>query len=203
MYVPEPPDPGFPSPLALQRVVRCRPAEIEKTRDLVRPGPVSADLSSLHRLIRKPWGSEFRVYLDDLTKVWCLHIGPKHRASLHYHPHKHTELLCLEGTGMTPYSGVEYALEPGAVMQIEPSAYRIAACSRTGLRLNEVQIPQDQPGPGQALTQKRARTDNNPTSTGSPASCTFASPQSISPSDNAGTQRQLSLPVRAAPRHTP
>jgi len=148
MSLPDLPDPGFPSPLALQRVVRCLRADIEateKTRDLVRPGPLSGDSSYLDRLIHKPWGSEFRVYEDDLREVWYLHIRAAHRTSLHCHPHKLAALLCTEGKGtLSTCTGVQYSLEPGVVLQIEPGAYhRSAASSSNGLRLIEVETPKD------------------------------------------------------------
>jgi len=147
MQVPDPPDPAVPSPPALQRVVRCLPADVEataKTRDRVCSGPGSADLSYLDRLIRKPWGSEFRVYEDDLAEIWCLHIRPEHRTSLHCHPHKLAALLCLEGKGtLSTCSGVRYALEPGVVLQIEPGAYHRSTAASTGLTLVEVETPKD------------------------------------------------------------
>lgn len=145
--VPDVPDPASPSPPALQRVIRCLPADIEatqKTRDRARAGPGSADLSYLDRLIRKPWGSEFRLYEDDLAEVWSLRIRPEHRTSLHCHPHKVAAVLCLEGKGtLSTRSGVQYALEPGVVLQIEPGAYHRSAAGSTGLTLIEVETPKD------------------------------------------------------------
>jgi mannose-6-phosphate isomerase-like protein (cupin superfamily) len=148
MHVPDRPDPGFPPPSALQRVVRCLSADIEATenaRNRVRASPVNTDRSYLDRLIRKPWGSEFRVYEDGLTDIWSLHIKPMHRTSLHCHPNKLTALLCLEGTGtLSTCSGVAYALEPGVVLHIERGAYhRSTAGSGTSLRLIEVETPSD------------------------------------------------------------
>jgi mannose-6-phosphate isomerase-like protein (cupin superfamily) len=146
MSLPDIPESDFsPSP-ALQRVVRCLAADVAATEQAshrVAPPAGSGDLSYLDRLIRKPWGSEFRVYEDALTDVWCLHIGSRHRTSLHCHPRKLTAQLCLEGAGtLTTYGGVQYALEPGVVLRIQPGAYhRIAASSTTGLRLIEVETP--------------------------------------------------------------
>lgn len=142
------PDSDFPSPLALERVVRRLSADVEATernRDLVSAGPLRVDRSYLDRLIYKPWGSEFRVYEDNLSDIWFLHIRSQRRTSLHCHLHKRTAQLCLEGKGsLTTCSGVQYALEPGVVLQIEPGAYhRIAASSTTGLRLIEVETPKD------------------------------------------------------------
>jgi mannose-6-phosphate isomerase-like protein (cupin superfamily) len=147
VFTPHMPNPAFPA-LALQRVIRCLEADLEateKTRDLVRASPAGGDLSYLDRLIYKPWGAEFRVYEDYLTDIWLLHIRSKHRTSLHCHPHKHTALLCLEGKGtLSTCSGVQYALEPGVVLQIEPGAYhRLRANSKTGLGLIEVETPKD------------------------------------------------------------
>jgi mannose-6-phosphate isomerase-like protein (cupin superfamily) len=143
----EPPRPGLPAPLASQRVVRCLRADIEATEntlDLVRPAPATGDLSYLDTLIPKPWGSEFRVYEDALTEAWWLHIAPEHRTSLHCHPHKLTALLCLEGRGtLSTCTGVQYALEPGVVLQIEPGAYHRSTSSDKPLTLVEVETPKD------------------------------------------------------------
>jgi mannose-6-phosphate isomerase-like protein (cupin superfamily) len=143
----EPPRPGLPTPLAMQRVVRCLPADFDATQstlDLVRPGPASGDLSYLDRLIPKPWGSEFRVYEDALTEVWWLHIAPQHRTSLHCHPNKRSALLCLEGKGtLSTCTGVRYALEPGVVVHIERGAYHRSASSDGTLTLLEVETPKD------------------------------------------------------------
>jgi mannose-6-phosphate isomerase-like protein (cupin superfamily) len=143
----EPSRPGLRTPLALQRVVRCLAADIEATKntlDLVRRDPANGDLSYLDRLISKPWGSEFRVYEDALTEVWCLHITPEHRTSLHCHPRKWTALLCLEGVGtLSTCTGVRYALRPGVVLQIEPGAYHRSASSTEALTLIEIERPKD------------------------------------------------------------
>lgn len=148
MQAPDHPDSGVPPAVALQQVVRCLRADVEatqKTRDRDRDRPISTDRGHLDRLIRKPWGSEFRVYDDDLTDVWSLHIRPMHRTSLHCHPHKRTALLCLEGIGtLSTFSGAAYMLEPGVVLQIERGAYhRSTAGSGTSLRLVEVETPND------------------------------------------------------------
>jgi mannose-6-phosphate isomerase-like protein (cupin superfamily) len=143
----EPSRPRPPTPLAMQCVVRCLRADIEATEstfDLVRPGRVGGDLSYLDRLIPKPWGSEFRVYEDALMEVWWLHIAPRHRTSLHCHPHKRTALLCLEGTGtLSTCTGVQYALEPGVVVHIECGAYHRSASTDGPLTLIEVETPKD------------------------------------------------------------
>jgi mannose-6-phosphate isomerase-like protein (cupin superfamily) len=127
--------------------VRCLRADIEATEStlgLERPARAVGDLSYLDRLIPKPWGSEFRVYEDALAEVWWLHLAPRRRTSLHCHPHKLTALLCLEGTGtLSTCAGVQYALEPGVVAQIEPGAYHRAASVDSALTLVEIETPKD------------------------------------------------------------
>jgi hypothetical protein len=51
----------------------------------------------------------------------------------------------MEGMGtLSTCTGVQYAVKPGVVLQIEPGAYhRIAAGSSRGLRLLEVETPKD------------------------------------------------------------
>jgi mannose-6-phosphate isomerase-like protein (cupin superfamily) len=148
MAVPDVPHSDFSAPLAVQQMVRRLPADLEatrSTRDRVRASPGSEDLSYLDTLIPKPWGAEFRVYEDSLTDVWLLHVGAQHRTSLHCHPEKLTSQLCIEGKGtLTTITGVQYTLEPGVVLHIQPGAYhRIAATSTTGLRLVEIERPKN------------------------------------------------------------
>ena len=141
------PGPDVPSPLAVQRVIRCLTADVAATkraRGRVRPARTNGDLSYLDRLIHKPWGSEFRVYEDALMEVWCLHIAPERRTSLHCHPHKYTALLCLEGKGaLSTCTGVQYVLQPGVVLHIEPGAYHRSASLKGALTLVEVEMPKD------------------------------------------------------------
>jgi mannose-6-phosphate isomerase-like protein (cupin superfamily) len=146
MHCPDTPDSRFSPQLALQRVIRCLDADVEATRKLRgrgRAGPAKADLGYLDRLVRKPWGSEFRVYEDEFREVWCLYIGPGRRTSLHCHPSKRTAMLCLCGNGaLRTCTGVQYSLEPGVVLQIEPGAYhRLTA--KSAVRLVEVETPKD------------------------------------------------------------
>jgi mannose-6-phosphate isomerase-like protein (cupin superfamily) len=142
------PDSDVPPPPAWERVVRCPPADLETTRkaqkNAVLGGLRGRDLAYLDRLIVKPWGAEFRVYEDDLADVWYLHIKAGHRTSLHCHPHKRTALLGIAGKAtLSTRSGLQYALEPGVVLQIEPGAYHRISASSTGMRLVEVETPKD------------------------------------------------------------
>jgi len=142
------PDSDRHPPLTAERVVRCLAADTEATRRIggrAPAAPTQRGRGYLDRLIHKPWGSEFRVYEDDLADVWCLHIGAGHRTSLHCHLRKRTALLCLDGGGtLSTCSGARHALRPGVVLQIEPGAYhRTTADSAAGLRLVEVETPKD------------------------------------------------------------
>lgn len=142
------PDSDVPPPPAWERVIRCLPADLETTRKVqknsVLGGSRGRDLGYLDRLIVKPWGAEFRVYEDDLVDVWYLHIKAGHRTSLHCHPHKRTALLGIAGKAtLSTRSGLQYALTPGVVVQIESGAYHRISASSTGVRLIEVETPKD------------------------------------------------------------
>jgi len=144
----EVPDPDCSPLLVAKQVIRCLAADLDATRRAGARAPAAPTQSArdyLNRLIRKPWGSEFRVYEDDLADVWCLHIRAGYRTSLHCHLRKRTALLCLDGRGtLSTCSGVQHALHPGVVLQIEPGAYhRTTADARTALRLVEVETPKD------------------------------------------------------------
>ncbi|MGI9098263.1 MAG: cupin domain-containing protein [Solirubrobacteraceae bacterium] len=142
------PDPDRPPPPVAERVVRCLAVDLEATRRVgghASAGPAESGRGYLDRLIYKPWGSEFRVYEDDLADVWCLHVRAGHRTSLHCHLRKRTALLCLDGRGtLSTLGGVQHALRPGVVLHIEPGAYhRTTADARSNLRLVEIETPKD------------------------------------------------------------
>jgi quercetin dioxygenase-like cupin family protein len=142
------PDSDVPPPPAWERVIRCLPADLATTREAQKNSMLGSsrgrDLGYLDRLIAKPWGAEFRVYEDDLLDVWYLHIKAGHRTSLHCHPHKRTALLGIAGKAtLSTRSGLQYALKPGVVVQIEPGAYHRISAASTGVRLIEVETPKD------------------------------------------------------------
>jgi mannose-6-phosphate isomerase-like protein (cupin superfamily) len=120
---------------AIMRLLQHTPVKRE------RPG--SRSDAYLDQLIRKPWGSELRVYDDALLDVWMLSLEPGTRTSLHCHPRKDTVLLCLDGVGATRTGpGRWMPVTAGSVVYIEQgAAHRTSATTR--LTLVEVETPRD------------------------------------------------------------
>lgn len=50
-----------------------------------------------NQVIKKPWGHEYRIYLNHSIEIWKLSINPFSSTSLHAHPHKDTILLLVHG----------------------------------------------------------------------------------------------------------
>ncbi|MEO3976555.1 cupin domain-containing protein [Streptomyces sp. CAU 1734] len=99
----------------------------------------------LDEIIPKPWGYEYRAFVDDFFDLWSLHIESGHGTSVHVHPRKLTYLLCLGGTGMT--TGLdrdEIPLREGTVLRIAAGAFH--GTRNTGdepLELIEVEVPRN------------------------------------------------------------
>jgi mannose-6-phosphate isomerase-like protein (cupin superfamily) len=99
----------------------------------------------LRHVIPKPWGYEYRAYVDDYFDFWALHIDAPHGTSMHVHPRKLTYLICLAGTGITwGLNGTELPVGPGSMVRIGRGAFH--ATRNTGdepLELIEVEVPRN------------------------------------------------------------
>jgi len=117
--------------------------------DLVRQGhralneQVGAE-PHLDEIIRKPWGYESRVFVDDFVDAWHLAIRGGHRTSMHAHPRKLTQLLCLAGTGRTESLAGAVPVRPGTVVRIHAGAFHsTVADPGEALHLIEVETPRN------------------------------------------------------------
>lgn len=110
-------------------------AELEQEPTIPEP-----DFSSV--VVRKPWGYEYLIYQTQNIAVWLLHISPGASTSLHYHPHKVTELIVL--SGQVELSGdrptVELFERDGAFIPLG-SRHRTREVGGNGAVLLEVESP--------------------------------------------------------------
>jgi mannose-6-phosphate isomerase-like protein (cupin superfamily) len=125
-------------------------ADIAKLQVLVRQGARAMneqfdDDAHLNDIIPKPWGYEYRAYVDDFFDFWALHIEPGFGTSVHVHPRKVTYLLCLGGEGVTTGLGrQEVPVRQGTILRIAPGAFH--GTRNTGdepLELIEVETPRN------------------------------------------------------------
>lgn len=119
------------------------------------------DSDHLDEVIPKPWGYEYRAYVDEYFDFWSLHIDAPHGTSMHVHPRKLTSLICLGGRGVTHGMGAEFVITPGSMVTIAPGAFH--ATRNTGdepLELIEVEVPRNK------LDLLRLRDDYNRAGTG-------------------------------------
>lgn len=99
----------------------------------------------LNGLIEKPWGQEYRPYVDDLVDVWHLRIDPGQSTSVHAHPRKTTYLICLAGRGISTTLKGTIPVHPGTVLRIARGAFHATACDTDSepLMLIEVETPRN------------------------------------------------------------
>ncbi len=125
-------------------------ADISQLRKLVRRGSRAwneqfDDDAHLDRIIPKPWGYEYRAYVDDFFDLWSLHIDTPHSTSIHVHPRKLTYLLCLGGQGVTTgLDREDIPIAAGAVLRIARGTFH--GTRNTGddpLELIEVEVPRN------------------------------------------------------------
>lgn len=98
----------------------------------------------LNELIIKPWGHEYRIYIDNLYDVWKLAIKPGQQTSTHCHPRKDTILLCLAGTGRLVSSNGEQIVQRGEYVHIKKGVFHSTEnIGGINLDLIEVEIPRN------------------------------------------------------------
>lgn len=128
-------DPGPGDVAQLNRVVRTR----------VRPGNEQFEQDDhLDKVVPKPWGYEYRAFVNDYFDFWALHIDAPHGTSMHVHPRKLTYLICLGGSGVTRSLTEEIEIGPGSMVRIAQGAFH--ATSNVGdepLELIEVEVPRN------------------------------------------------------------
>jgi mannose-6-phosphate isomerase-like protein (cupin superfamily) len=126
------------------------PADIAELNRLLRRGLRTGnerfdEEPHLREVVPKPWGYEYRAYVDDFFDFWALHVDAPHGTSMHVHPRKLTYLICLAGSGTTwGLGGAEYDVRPGSIVRIDRGAFH--ATRNTGdepLELIEVEVPRN------------------------------------------------------------
>lgn len=125
-------------------------ADIAQLRKLVRAGSRSYneqfdDDAHLDRIIPKPWGYEYRAYVDDFFDLWSLHIDSPHSTSVHVHPRKLTYLLCLGGRGATTgLDREDVRIAAGSVLRIARGTFHgTRNLGDDPLELIEVEVPRN------------------------------------------------------------
>ena len=98
----------------------------------------------LNDFIPKPWGHEYRVYIDNLYDIWKLTIKPGHMTSTHCHPRKETVLICLAGHGRLRSSAGEQTVKSGDYVHIKKGAFHSTEnIGNNDLDLVEVEMPRN------------------------------------------------------------
>ncbi|MEW1861043.1 hypothetical protein OG896_13395 [Streptomyces sp. NBC_00669] len=102
------------------------------------------DDEHLNEVIPKPWGLEYRVFVDDFIDVWNLRINSGESTSMHVHPRKLTYLLCLAGEGVTDTLTGQVPLSAGTILRIGGGAFHSSrSLGPEPLWLIEVEAPRN------------------------------------------------------------
>jgi mannose-6-phosphate isomerase-like protein (cupin superfamily) len=98
----------------------------------------------LNEVIPKPWGMEYRIYVDDFIDVWNLKINEGESTSMHVHPRKLTYLMCLAGQGVTDTLAGQVPVGAGTILRIAGGAFHSSKSIGPGpLWLVEVEAPRN------------------------------------------------------------
>lgn len=98
----------------------------------------------LNDFISKPWGHEYRIYIDNIYDVWKLTITPGHETSIHCHPRKDTVLLCLSGEGRFRCTYGARNVKQGDFVHVKKGAFHSTEnIGDTDLDLVEVEMPRN------------------------------------------------------------
>jgi mannose-6-phosphate isomerase-like protein (cupin superfamily) len=125
------------------------PMDVAELNRLVRGGVRAGnerfdEESHLNEVIPKPWGYEYRAYVDDFFDFWALHVDAPHGTSMHVHPRKLTYLICLGGRGVTAGFGGEVGVVAGTVVRIARGAFHSTRnIGDEPLELIEVEVPRN------------------------------------------------------------
>lgn len=143
-------DTGLALRAAREVEVEVSTADVEAMRALLKDGARTGNEQPgadehLDEIVPKPWGLEYRAYVDDFLDVWQLQIGPGHATSMHNHPRKLTYLVCLDGHGVLTTLAGEVEIATGDVVKIAKSAFHSTRnlSSTERLDLIEVEAPRN------------------------------------------------------------
>jgi len=124
--------------------------DIAMLQDILNSGVFSGNEDNqkdlyLNGLIEKPWGEEYRAYVDDFIDIWHLKILPGESTSTHAHPRKTTYLICIAGEGVNVSLGGEIPLQAGTILRIGRGAFHATRClaGKEPLMLLEVETPRN------------------------------------------------------------
>ncbi len=95
-----------------------------------------------NKVIKKPWGHEFRVFINHSLEIWKLFLDKGESTSLHSHPHKDTALILLEGSAyLETSSGKIKRLKAGDLYFIERKSLHRTYTKHSHAVLMEIESP--------------------------------------------------------------
>ncbi|HMQ01531.1 MAG TPA: hypothetical protein PKD79_00460 [Candidatus Doudnabacteria bacterium] len=95
-----------------------------------------------NQVIKKPWGHEFRLFINHSLEIWKLFLEKNESTSLHCHPHKDTVLILIEGSAYLETSkGKIKKLKIGDLYYLERKSLHRTYTKNSHAVLVEVESP--------------------------------------------------------------
>jgi mannose-6-phosphate isomerase-like protein (cupin superfamily) len=97
-----------------------------------------------NKIVRKPWGYEYRMYENGKIGIWFLHIHAGRRTSLHCHPGKKTGYILLAGEARVAFLNGAVTLTAVSKLILREGLFHSThAISPEGVDVIEVERPPD------------------------------------------------------------
>lgn len=96
------------------------------------------------KIVRKPWGYEYRMYENGKIGIWFLHIRCGRQTSLHCHPGKKTGYILLAGEARVAFLNGAVTLKAVSKLILREGLFHSThALSPGGVDVIEVETPPD------------------------------------------------------------
>lgn len=92
--------------------------------------------------VRKPWGAEFLLEVNDKYAMKELVVLPNAQLSLQYHEQKMETMFCVNGSGTLELEDQTIILGPGSCSTIMPGQKHRLIASDEGLSIIECSTPE-------------------------------------------------------------
>lgn len=94
-------------------------------------------------LVKKAWGSEWRLYSNENLAIWALSIDKGKRTSFHSHPNKLTGLIVIDGMAKVQFINNSITLKALDKLAIFPRRFHSTEALSNNCLVLEVESPED------------------------------------------------------------
>jgi len=95
-----------------------------------------------NKIITKPWGYEWRIFINDVAAIWYLHIDEGECTSMHCHLNKKSSFVSLAGITDMEFMSNTVRLQPMSKIVLRQGLFHsIHAVSEAGIDILEIESP--------------------------------------------------------------